>query len=147
MRNTRIHHLHKDLRYLLTHQVHTDGMGLHHRRLSIDINDQARKVIALTMYQTIGVILWVIGNTDGETHLQCRRQTGIPERMVDLNVRESQYTDSNRTLLIMSDSDEIALKSDDTYQLAFLNTIVHPLDSPGEHPRMETTQALILPLP
>jgi hypothetical protein len=47
----------------------------------------------------------------------------------------------------MSDSDEIALISDNTHQLTFLNPILYLLDGTRKDPRMKTPQALILPLP
>lgn len=89
--------------------------ALHHRCLTIDIDDQTGKMVALPMHQTVGVVLRIVGNTDGKAHLQCRLQTGIPERTVDLHIGEGQDTDGNRALLVMTHSDEIALIRDDTH--------------------------------
>ena len=111
--------------YLLATQVHTDGMGLHDSRLTIHVDYQARQVVALTMHQAVGVVIRVIGNTNGLTHLQGRRETRMPEFIVNLHVRERQHTDCNRALLVVTDSDEIARISQHTYHVALADTFVN----------------------
>ena len=54
---------------LSTH-MHTDAVGLHHCRLPINVDHESREHITLTMYQAIGVVVGIVGNTDGLTHLQ-----------------------------------------------------------------------------
>ena len=49
-----LHYLFKRTCYLLTTEMHTDGVSLHDSRLTIHINDKARQIVALAVYQSVG---------------------------------------------------------------------------------------------
>ena len=66
--DARAHHLGQLLGNLHTTQVHADAVGLHDGSLAIDINDESRQQVALTMHQTVGVVLRIVGHADGDTH-------------------------------------------------------------------------------
>ena len=89
------------------------------------------------MHKTVGVVLQIIGDADGNTHPECRLQTGIPEFIVDFNITEGQHPHSNGALLIVSDSDEIAIRRDNSDHLTLGTAVISPLDGSGEHPRMK----------
>ena len=123
-----VHHPDQLLSNLLTTEVHADAMGLHDGGFTIDIDNESWQVITLTMNQTIGVIIGVIGNADGLAHLQGRSQTRSPELSIDCYIAERQYTYSDRTLLVMANSDEIAMIGDHTHDFALADTFVGTLD-------------------
>ena len=101
-------------------------------------------MIALTMNQAIGVVVRIVGNTNGLTHLQSRRKARMPEFIVNLHIRERQDTHSNRALLEMTNRDKIARIGNHTHDFTFFYTLVHALDSTREHPWMKTPKTLIL---
>ena len=146
MQNARFHHLSQHASYLFTTQVHSNTMSLHDSRLSIHVDNQTRQVITLTMYQSVGVILRIIGNAYSLTHLESRRQAGMPEFIVNQNIRERQHTHGNRSLLIVANSDKIARNGHYTHQLTLLDALIHTLDGTREHPWMESAQTLFLTL-
>ena len=108
MRNARFHHRNQCMGNSLTTQMHAYGMCLHNCRLPVNVNYQSWQVVALTMYQTVGIVLHVVSNTNGLAHLECRAQAGTPKFVVDSNIRERKYSDGDGTFLIVSDSDKIA---------------------------------------
>ena len=129
---------------MFTTQVHTDGMGLHNSRLSIHINYQTRQIITLAMNQSIGIVVGIVGNTDGLTHLQSRRKARTPEFIINLNIWECQHTHGNRAFLIVTYSDKIARIRQHTNYITLSNTLVNLSDSTWEHPRMESFETLLL---
>ena len=66
--NTGTHHTHQLLGYLHTTEVHADAMSLHDGSLTVNIDDKPRQMVALAVNETIGVVLRIIGDTDGLTH-------------------------------------------------------------------------------
>ena len=144
MRNPRFHHINQRTGYLLATQVHTDGMGLHDSRLTINIDNQSRQVVTLAMYQTIRVVIGIVGNTNGLTHFQSRRKAGMPEFIVNPNVRERQHTHGNRAFLIVTHSDEIARISQYTHHITLIDTLVNLKDGTREYPRMKSPETLFL---
>ena len=124
IRNAPLHHLLQLLGNAHTGEMHANAMGLHDCRLSIDIDHQSGQVVALAMNQSVGGIVGIVGQTNGDAHVQCRRETGIPEGIVDLDIAERQHTHGNGALLIMADSDETAISAQDTHQIAVVQTIV-----------------------
>ena len=88
MLNTVAHHLHQGIGNLLAANVNTHAMGLHDGRLAITVDDQSGEVVTLTVYKSVGVILGIVGNSDGNAHLECRCQAALPELFIYLNVAE-----------------------------------------------------------
>ena len=138
------HHFCKSLSYFHSVDVHTHAMRLHHGSLSVAVDNQSRQVITLTMHQSIGIIGSIVGNTHSDTHLEGRIQTRAPELIIDGNIMERKDTNCDGTYLIMSHSNKIPGRSDDTYNLTFYDSLVHLSDSAREDPRMKTFQGLFL---
>ena len=105
-------------------------MGLHDGRLAIDIDDESRQQVALAMHKTVGVVIRIVGNADGLAHFQRRTEARGPEAGIDGYIAKRQHTDGNRTGLIVSDSDEITLTGDHTYDIALTDAVVGMLNGP-----------------
>ena len=67
---TLTHYFYKLLGYLLATQVHTDAVCLHNRRAVVNIDNQSGQIVALAVNESISIVLWIIGNTDGLAHFQ-----------------------------------------------------------------------------
>ena len=93
----------------LAAEMNAHAMSLHHGRQSIAVDDQSRQVVTLAMHQSVGIVLRVICNTQGQAHLKGRLQTRFPEIIVNLDIPKRKYTYRNGTYLIVSDSNKIAL--------------------------------------
>ena len=72
MGNTSLHDCCKRFCYLLTFQVHTNAVGLHDSGISIDIDNQSRKIVALAVNQPVGVVLRIVCHPNGQSHLKGR---------------------------------------------------------------------------
>ena len=81
------------------------------------------------MNQSVGVIVGIVGNTNGLAHLKSRREAGVPEIIVNLHVRERQYADGNRAFLIVPNCDKIARIGHHTHYFALLDSLVNTGDS------------------
>ena len=130
--------------YLLATQVHTNRVSLHHGRLTVHVDNQAWQVVALTMHQSVSIVVGVVSDANGLTHLQGRRQTGIPEFIVNLHIRECQDAHGNRAFLVVANGDKIARISHHTYHFTLTDTFINLGNSTREHPWMEPLEALFL---
>ena len=139
-----VHHLHQLAGDGIAADVHADAVGLHDGRLAIDVNDQSRQQVALAVHQAVGVVLRIVGQADGQPHLQGGSEATAPERLVDGFVTKGEHPHGDGTHLIVTDSDEIAMTVDDTHHFAFADALVGLLDGPREHPGMEAEQTLLL---
>ena len=146
MRQSVLHYHCKRTGYLLAHQMHTNAMGLHDGCLAIDIDNQSRQVVALAVHQAVGVVLRVVGNADGTTHLKGRTKARLEEDIVNGHIVEGQYPDGDGALLIVAYGDEIARNGHYTNYFTLFYPLVHRLDGTGENPRMEPSEALFLTL-
>ena len=138
------HHFCKSLSYFHSVDVHTHAMRLHHGSLSVAVDNQSRQIITLTMHQSIGIIGCVVGDAHSDTHPEGRVKTRAPELVIYGNIMERKNTNCDGTYLIMSHSNKIPSRSDDTYNLTFYDTFVHLRDSTRKDPRMKTFQGLFL---
>ena len=50
--------------------MHTDGMGLHDGSMAINVDDQPRQVVTFAMNEPVGIVVGIVGNTNGLTHLK-----------------------------------------------------------------------------
>ena len=66
--NARPHYFNQSFAHLVAANVHSHAVRLNDSSLSIAVNDKPWQVVALTMDQTVGVILRIICNTDGLAH-------------------------------------------------------------------------------
>jgi hypothetical protein len=108
--------------------VHADTVSLHDGSLAIDIYDEPWQQIALAMHKAVGIVLRVVGDTDGDTHPEGRLQTGIPECVVDINLTKGEHTDGDGTLLVVTYGDKIATGGDNPDHIALGNPLVNLLD-------------------
>ena len=74
--------------YLHTADMHADAMGLHDSGLAIDVDDKPRQEVAFTVDQTVGVVLRIVGNTDGLAHPKGRGQARLPKVGIDGHIVE-----------------------------------------------------------
>ena len=128
--DTALHHLHQLAGDGIATNVHTDAVGLHNGRLTIDIDDQSRQQVALAVHQTVGIVLRIVCKADGQSHLQGGGQPTAPERLVDGFVVKGEHPHGDGAHLIVSDSDEIAVTVDDTHHFALSDSLVGLLDGP-----------------
>ena len=134
------HHLLQRLGNLHTAYMHTHTVSLHHGSRTIAVDNETRQVISLAMHQSIGVVVWISGDTYRQTHLVSRLQSGAPEFVVDIHIAEREHSHGDGTDLIVTDGDEVASRSENPYGFTFLYIIVHALDSAGEYPWMESLE-------
>ena len=144
MSNTPIHHFYELSGNSLTTEVHTYAMGLHDGSLSVDVNNQSGQKVTLTMHQTVSIVVWTVGQSDGLAYTECRREATGPEFVVDILIAERQHTDSYGPQLEMSYSDEIAMFVDNLDHLTFFDTLINMVDGSREHPWMKSEQTLLL---
>ena len=130
----------------LAAKMHADAVGLHDGSMAIDIDDESWQQVALTMNEAVGVVVGIVGNTDGSAHLIGRLQARSPEFIVDLTVGKREHTHSDGARLIMTYGDEIATRGDHTHDVALVDTLIGLLDGPGKHPGVEAQQTLFLTL-
>ena len=72
-------------------------MCLHNGSLGIDIDNQSGKIVSFTVYQTIGIIGRIRGDTDTAAHIVCYFQLTLPEIVIDrfLLKRKHTYSDTS----------------------------------------------------
>ena len=88
--------------------MHTHTVGLHHGGGTITVDDETRQIVALTVYESVGIVALVVGYAYGYTHLQRRSQAALPELGVNLDLTEGQHSDGDGTYLIVATGEEIA---------------------------------------
>ena len=108
--------------------MYAHTMRLHHGSVAIDVYHKSRNVVALSMNQSVCVVLRIIHYADGPSHVVCRQQTALPELVVDIHVAEREHTHCYGTYLVVSHSNEIASGSDNPHHLAFLYVSLGPLN-------------------
>ena len=113
---------------LLTAKVHADAMCLNHSGMVVDVDDKSGQMVALAVYQTIGVGERRVGQSDGLAHVQCRLQTRSPERPVNLHITERKDTDGNRAFLIVPYGNKVARRGDHTHHIALADILIDMLD-------------------
>ena len=118
------------------------AVGLHHGRLAIAVDDQSRQVVAFAVYKPVGVVLRIVGYSDGDTHLQGRSQAALPKLPVNLHVTERKHAHGDGAYLVVAHGDETAVFCQHTHDVAFPDAFIHPQDGTREHPGMKAEQAL-----
>jgi len=102
------HHADQGVAHSLAAHVHTHTVGLHHGGGTITVDDETRQIVALTVYESVGIVALVVGYAYGYTHLQRRSQAALPELGVNLDLTEGQHSDGDGTYLIVATGEEIA---------------------------------------
>ena len=130
--------------YTVTFNMYAHAMRLHYGSLAIDIDDKSRHVVALAVYEAVCVVVRVIHDADGATHVEGRLEFAVPEVVVDLFIVEREHSHGYRPNLKMSDGYKFASGSHYSHNLSFINILRLMLYCPREHPRMESLQAFLL---
>ena len=76
-------------------------------------------VIALAVYQTVGIILRIAQHAQGTAEVFGHPQAAYPERMVDGFLTEGQHTHGDASNLEMSAGNEFFLGGVDIYYFTF----------------------------
>lgn len=135
--------LEKRLRDDVARKVHSRRMRLHHSCGTIDIDDQSRQEVALSMHKTESVVVFA-HQTDSLTQIVGALQTLNKEILTYHALRKVEHTHCDAANLKMTNSDKVACRCVDTDKIALLNIVVHLGNRSGEHPRMETLQRFLL---
>lgn len=101
-------------------EVHTYGMCLKDSTVSIDVDDESRKLVSFAVHKTVCVVLRVGGRGEVEcfAELVGGGKTGAKEVGVDFRRCEGEYSDGDGTDFIMSDAEEVALCGTDGDEFA-----------------------------
>ena len=124
-----VSNLYESLCNLVAVYVHAYAVCLHHSRLAVAVNNESRQVVALSVYQSVGVVFRVVGNADGKSHAQCLRQTLSPEIFIDVDVFKRQYSYSDASYLEVSYSDEVSVSGKHLHRVSLADVLVHLVDS------------------
>ena len=81
------------------------------------------------MDKAVGIVLGIVGNANGNSHLQRCLQAVFPELLVNRDILERKDAHGNGTDLIMPHRDEIPIGSDHPYGISFLDALINMMDS------------------
>lgn len=104
-------------------------MCLYHSGLTVAVDDKPRKIVAFSVDKTIGIVLRIVGNTDGNAHVEGSLETVVPEFIINHLIVESEYSHGNASYLEMSATDILTSGRDYIDYLAFAQAIVHVVQS------------------
>ena len=128
MRYAVAHHTDEGLDDFVPTDVHTYAMRLHHSRLAVAVDHQSRQVVALTMYQAVGVVLRIVGDADADAHVERNLQPAFPESIINWHVAKRKHPDRDAPYLVVADGKELALGIIDSDDVALADSFVHALD-------------------
>ena len=77
-------------------------MSLHNSCTAIDINNQTRQIIALTVYQTVDIVILAVCQAKRTAQFICNSKPFVPKSMVNRFFLERKYTDGNTAHLNMA---------------------------------------------
>ncbi len=123
--------------------MHADTVRLDHGCLAIAVDDKSWKIVTLSVNKPVSIVIRVISDSYADTHVQGRRNALLPEIGIDKNILKRQYTNCDRSLLVVPHGNEIAVGIDNPYDVTFLDAIIHSLDSTGEDPWMEPLERFV----
>ena len=119
-------------------------MGLHYRRIAVNIHHQARQSVAFAVYETVTIGLRSADQSHGPPHRQRGAQLLQPPPLVDLLPDEGKHPYRNGTDLVMASGQELALPRTHVHHIALGRLALHPVDSPRKDPRMFAAERLLL---
>ena len=130
----------------LTREVHTHRVALHNSSRTIDIYNQTRQEITLSVNKSVAGGLRVVGQIQRATHIEGTRHTVTPPSIVDILLLESEHTHSDRAYLVVSSGYKITLRGIDINKgtLTQLAIALHTLDGTRKYPRVTTQERLLL---
>ena len=123
--------------------MHPDAVGLHHRQLAVEVDDQAGQKVAFAVHQTIHVVV-APHHTDGFPHAPGRTEALFPEAGVDGLAAEGQHAQGDAAHLPVSLGHIAAVGGVDGDDIALFGLALHALHGAGEHPGMEASEAFLL---
>ena len=124
--------------------VHTGTVSLHNGSVAIYVNDETGQVIALAMYEAIGVVIVAILKTNASTHIVGHTQTLYIERFVDLDRRKRQDAHCYATNLVVSHTHKVALPIFYGNDITLYRLTVNTLYGTRKHPWVKTTERVFL---
>ena len=120
-------------------------MGLHHGGVAENIDNQARKTIALAVYETVDAIgIGIDVELQGLAQTIGFAQASYPKRMVDLLVAEGEHAHGDGANLVMAAGNENPVAVYDVNYLSFLRkwfVIQRAAQGTGENPGVESFEA------
>ena len=124
--------------------MHANAVGLKHSRGTVDVDDEARKSVALAVDKTICGIAFATGQPQSTAQVQRRTQTLQPESRVNALVGKRKHTHRDGAYLPVTHGSEVAIRREHTHEGALLGLALNVMDSPREHPGMEAAQRILL---
>ena len=118
--------------------MHSCGVRLHDGSPGINVNDQPRQIVSLTVYKTVGVIGGIDCDTDSTTHIIGNLQFTFPEIVVDGFLTEREHTYGDTSDLEMSFGYKFLLRSVYFYNFTFFGFSIETSDCSGENPGMKS---------
>ncbi len=100
----------QSLGYDMAIAMYADGVRLHHCCVPIDIDYEAREVIALAMHKPVSVVQGVGCHSDTATHIKCRLYISFVECLVDGLVGERKHAHHDAAYLEMAGGNILAIR-------------------------------------
>ena len=126
--------------------MHTHAVCLHDGRLAVAVDDQSGQVVAFSVYESVGVVVGIVGNADADAHVESGLQAFVPERFVDGPFVEREHAHGDASDLVVSRGDVFSACGYHAYGLTFLNAVVAAGNGTRKHPWMKASEAFFLPL-
>lgn len=126
------HHFFKGFGHCHTVKVHAGRVCLHHGGMVVHVDNQSGQVIALTVYQTVGIVLRIAQHAQGTAEVFGHLQAAYPERVVDGFLTEGKHTHGDASNLEMSAGNEFFLGGVDIYYFTFFRLSFHTGDGSGK---------------
>ena len=117
-------------------------MCLHHSRVAIDVDDESGQVVALTMHQTVGVVV-IAHHADALAYILGDGEFLLVEMLVNLLMVEGQHPHHDAANLEVASGDILVLAGEHHHFLTLLRFLAHVVNGARENPRVETSQRLL----
>lgn len=121
--------------------MHAYAMRLHNGGVAIDVNDESREGIALTMNESERVVV-VSFKIERLSQFISFGNAACPEGIVNVTRCERKDANGNGTNLVMSKTEKTTIEGTNLDDVALTRRVAHVLDGTRENPGMETKQRL-----
>ena len=129
---------------LLQVECHAFGLGLHHGGVTVDVDDEASKSVALRVDEAEAVGMRVVGQAHDFAYLKGMVKAVEEKPFVDFGVFETQNLHGDAVRLAEARAEDVAVVVGDGDRVARLQAFGGIMDSTRKHPRMEATQGIVL---
>ena len=125
--------------------MHSRGVGLHHRRVAVDVDNQAREEVPLAMHEAEAIVVVAL-QVEGASEPH-----GVGEASGEEVVREGfgvklEHTDGDAPYLIVSYADYTAVVGHHCDTVALLDAVADTLHGAGEYPGVEPLERFLFTL-